>query len=372
MQEIEFKNFIKLQRGYDLPRKNMIDGVYPVVGSTSIIGHHNEYKQDPPGVITGRSGSLGTVQYIKQKYWPHNTSLWVKDFKGNFPRYVYYFLQNFPLAHFNSGAGVPTLNRNDLDVYKINVHDFNSQCKVVSILSAYDDLIENNNRRIKILEQMAQTIYDEWFVKFRFPDHSKVKMVDSELGKIPAEWKVATVKDIIKRLPSGKKYDNKSVLPKGKVPVLDQGRSGIIGYHNNEPDIDASENSPIIVFANHTCYQRLIIFPFSAIQNVIPILPSEDNPRDIYWLHWATKDLIHFNDYKGHYPEFTTKRLALPSADLCAKFGSYIKPYVLLQYKLEQKNKNLQETRDILLPKLISGEIDVEDMDIDIGDVDDR
>ncbi|MBI4232360.1 restriction endonuclease subunit S, partial [Candidatus Peregrinibacteria bacterium] len=179
---MKFKEFVTLQRGFDLPRSQMIEGEYPVIGSTSIIGFHNEYKKEPPGVVTGRSGSLGVVQYINCKYWPHNTSLWVKDFKGNFPRYVYYLLKTLPLANYNAGAGVPTLNRNHLDNLGIQIHDLSGQRKVSRILSAYDDLIENNTRRIQILEEMAQRIYREWFVDFRFPGHEKVKFVDSEMG----------------------------------------------------------------------------------------------------------------------------------------------------------------------------------------------
>ena len=95
MNLIQFKDFIRLQRGHDLPKKFMIHGEYPVIGSTSIIGRHNEYKYDAPGVITGRSGSLGVVQYTDEKYWPHNTALWVKDFKGNF--LVYSKSENFEL-----------------------------------------------------------------------------------------------------------------------------------------------------------------------------------------------------------------------------------------------------------------------------------
>ena len=159
LRRILFKDFVVLQRGFDLPSKDMVDGPYPVFGSTSIIGHHNEYKIEPPGVVTGRSGSLGFVQYVREKYWPHNTALWVKDFKGNLPQYVYYYLQTLDLKRFNSGAGVPTLNRNDLDTLEIAVHALSSQHKIAAILSAYDDLIENNTRRIKILEEMAQMIY---------------------------------------------------------------------------------------------------------------------------------------------------------------------------------------------------------------------
>jgi hypothetical protein len=83
-----FAGFVTLQRGFDLPKTEMRDGPFPVVGSTSIIGHHDEFKVEPPGVVTGRSGSLGTVQFLRERYWPHNTSLWVKDFKGNDPQFV--------------------------------------------------------------------------------------------------------------------------------------------------------------------------------------------------------------------------------------------------------------------------------------------
>ena len=89
LRKIFFKEFITLQRGFDLPKAEMLEGPYPVVGSTSIIGYHNEYKVSPPGIVMGRSGSLGQIQYINNNFWPHNTSLWVKDFKANFPKYVY-------------------------------------------------------------------------------------------------------------------------------------------------------------------------------------------------------------------------------------------------------------------------------------------
>ncbi|MCM8797726.1 MAG: restriction endonuclease subunit S [Candidatus Omnitrophica bacterium] len=287
-------------------------------------------------------------------------------------RFLYYIVTSQEFTDYLTanvkGAAYPAVDTEIISKAKCNLPPLPIQRKIAAILSAYDDLIENNNRRIKILEEMAKTIYNEWFVKFRFPGYEKVKLVPSELGMIPEGWEVVKVGDVIKRMPSGKKYDNKTVLPKGKIPVLDQGRSGIIGYHNNKPDIIASEENPVIIFANHTCYQRIILFPFSAIQNVIPFLPNEDRERDIYWLHWATKDVIKFSDYKGHFPEFTTKKIICPPVDICNAFGGLIKPMVKLRYKLEQKNKVLQETRDLLLPKLISGQIDVEHLEIKVED----
>jgi type I restriction enzyme, S subunit len=247
---------------------------------------------------------------------------------------------------------------NDIEIL---LPDYLTQKQIADILSTYDDLIENNTRRIKILEELAQVIYKEWLVRFRFPGHEKVKMVDSntEFGKIPEGWEISRVERLIERVSPGKLYDNKSSLKKGDVPILDQGRSGVIGYHNNEPGIFASIDNPVIVFANHTCYQNLILFPFSAIQNVLPFYPSKDNYRNIFWLHYTTKDLIKFNDYKGHWPEFIQKMVLLPPIELTEKFENEIKSLLILSHLLELKNKNLRKSRDLLLPKLVTGEIEV-------------
>jgi type I restriction enzyme S subunit len=291
----------------------------------------------------------------------------VKDFHGNGPSFAYYFLQTMGFERLDAGASNPTLNRNHIHTILVRWPPLPTQRKLAAILTAYDDLIENNLRRIKILEEMAQNLYREWFVKFRFPGHEKTRMIDSPLEKFPEGWEVVTVEEIVKRIPSGKKYDQKTASPSGTVPILDQGRSGIIGYHDDEPGVMASEGEPIIVFANHTCYQRIIQFPFSAIQNMLPFLPNPERFRDIYWLHWATKDLVEFNDYKGHWPEFMSKELVFPKTEVCSTFGDIAKPIVQNCHRLEEKNTNLHQTRDLLLPKLISGELDVSDLDIKTG-----
>src|SRR3989344_9099541 len=126
-REIKFKDFVVLQRGFDLPRQDRNDGEYPVVASTSITGYHNEYRVESPCVTTGRSGALGEVLYIKSKCWPLNTVLWVKDFRGNNPYFVYSKLKTLHLEQYNSGAGVPTLNRNHLDQILIDLPPLDSQ-----------------------------------------------------------------------------------------------------------------------------------------------------------------------------------------------------------------------------------------------------
>ncbi len=244
------------------------------------------------------------------------------------------------------GAAQPHANAPVLKEFEFLLPPLSEQKKIAEVLSACDDLIEVNQKKIKTLETLAQTLYKEWFVK-------PVK------DGLPDGWEVKKVEDLIERVSVGKKYDNKTALPVGNVPILDQGKSGVIGYHNDEPSINASTENPVIVFANHTCYQNLIMFPFSAIQNVLPFYPSKENYRNIFWLHFATKDLISFNDYKGHWPEFSAKKVYLPPVDLCEKFGEYVKEMMIEKYNLEKQNQNLQKTRDILIPQLVGGRVGV-------------
>jgi type I restriction enzyme S subunit len=201
---------------------------------------------------------------------------------------------------------------------------------------------------------MARALYREWFVHYRYPGHEKATQVESPFGPIPKGWEVKTVEEIVKRIPVGKKYDQKTVSPIGAVPVFDQGKSGMIGYHNDEAGVFASETAPVIVFANHTCYQRLVHIPFSAIQNVLPFVPSPSMPRNIYWLHWATNGLVVFNDYKGHWPEFAAKTLIVPSTETCQRFGEFAAPLARQILKLENQTQNLRQTRDLLLPHLLA------------------
>ena len=163
MKMIIFRDFVKLQRGFDLPRQNRKDGNIPVVGATQIQGYHNQSKVGAPGVTTGRSGALGDVLYLTEDFWPLNTSLWVKDFKNNNPRYVYYKLKTLNLKRFNSGAGVPTLNRNHLDTLSVEIHEEGEQQMIAGILGAYDDLIENNSKRIGRLDATAHLLYRHCF-----------------------------------------------------------------------------------------------------------------------------------------------------------------------------------------------------------------
>ena len=165
---------ITLQRGHDITKADQQPGSYPVISSGGPASYHAEYKYEGPGVVIGRKGSLGGVYWSEGPYWPHDTTLWVKDFQGNDPKFIYYFLHTLNLERFDVGASNPTLNRNHLHLMDVRVPSRSAQELIANTLSTFDDLIENNRRRIEILEEMARLLYREWFVHFRFPGHEDV------------------------------------------------------------------------------------------------------------------------------------------------------------------------------------------------------
>src|SRR5437870_10156914 len=146
-------DLVALQRGYDLTDAERKDGTIPVIGSADPNGFHDTARVPGPGVTIGRSGgSIGKVTFVEQDFWPHNTCIYVTDFKGNHPRFVAYLLSTIDLAQLNSGAAQPSLNRNFVYGVRVSFPDPLEQGRIVSILSAYDDLIENNQRRMELLE----------------------------------------------------------------------------------------------------------------------------------------------------------------------------------------------------------------------------
>jgi type I restriction enzyme, S subunit len=161
---------MQFQRGYDLTHSQMRKGTVPVVGSSSVIGYHDKKKIQGPALVIGRSGSVGRPQFFESDIWPHNTTLFVKDFFGNNPKFCFYLLEAINLESYSTSTGVPTLNRNFINPLKVPYIDKILQRKIVSVLSVIDDKIELNSKINAELEQMAKILYDYWFVQFDFPD----------------------------------------------------------------------------------------------------------------------------------------------------------------------------------------------------------
>jgi type I restriction enzyme S subunit len=267
-----------------------------------------------------------------------------------------------------------TFNLRDLAKLPIPIPPTETRNAIAAVLGALDDKIELNRRMNATLEATVRALFQSWFVDFdpvrakldgRKPtgidpdvaDLFPAAFQESVAGYIPKGWRLMKVGEFIDRLSVGQKYEQKTVFPAGKVPVLDQGKSGVIGYHNNEPGVTATLDKPVAVFANHTCYMRLITYPFSVIQNVLPFVGSAVNT---FWAYYATEGRLSFSEYKGHWPDFVIQETVVPSRELTDVFGRLIKPLVEQMRNNEDQSRTLATLRDTLLPKLLSGELRVE------------
>ena len=350
-------DILTLQRGFDLPERDRQKGSIPIVSSSGISAYHSMAKVSGPGVVTGRYGTLGEVFYIEEDYWPLNTTLYVRDFKGNDPRFLTYFLRTLNLERQNTAGAVPGLNRNALHLLPVSIPPLPTQRKIAAILSAYDDLIENNTRRIAILEEMAQALYREWFVHFRFPGHEKKCMVESAPGMIPEGWKVVKLGDVIE-LAYGKAL-KADVRIEGIIPVY--GSSGIVGYHNEElvkgPGIIVGRKGNVgSVFWSDSDF-----FPidtaFFVQSNVC-----------LHYLYYNLRNQ-HFINNDAAVPGLNRNQayllpFLLPEKRILDQFQEFIVSLFKQLQNLAQKNANLRQTRDLLLPGLIAGEVDVEGMEV--------
>lgn len=370
--ELPFKDFVTLQRGFDLPKARMAGGDVPVLGSNCVLGYHNERKVEAPGVVTGRSGTLGVVQYAEHPFWPHNTALWVKDFKGNDPKFVYYKLQTLHLERFNGGVSVPTLNRNVLDTLPIRVPQQAEQARLAAILSAYDDLLKNNRRRIQLLEQAARLLYKEWFVCLRFPGHEHVKIKNG----VPEGWEKASISSFCVVGRGGSPRPIKDYLD-GNTPWFKIGDATlsegpfILSTHERITDDGVRKSvllppQELILSNSATCG----IPYFTGFSGCIHDgwLYFKKLQRVSKWLLYcglfakqqeilagigegATQKNLNTN-YVGR------QALLLPKEELLlSMFDNIAVPLFTQIFFLARHNLQLTQARDLLLPRLMSGEV---------------
>ena len=354
MEKIRFDNFVSLNRGFDLPDDKIVEGDYPVIASTSIKAYHNQYKIKAPIVVTGRSGSLGKVQYVEKDGWPLNTSLYAKDFHGNFPKYVYYFLQTMHLEQFNAGAGVPTLNQNHLHSLKIIVHEKNKQEEIANILSRYDEAIENNNKRIRLLEQIAQNLYKEWFVGFRFPCWQNVEFENG----IPKGWRI-------------EKLGNLANISTGKCNREDAEDDGVYPLFDRSQEIKLSNDwikdcEAIIVPGEGTSFiPRYYVGKFNLHQRCYCVEPKYEKTGKFlfytlmmnrrYFLSVATGATVPSLRYNN----FSMMKFIMPEIKICQKYDEFVTNCFNQINILKAQNQNLTKQRDLLLPRLMSGKLEV-------------
>mgnify|MGYP001390837148 CR=1 FL=1 len=376
--KIKLGDAITFQRGFDITKSEQTEGEIPIVSSSGISSFHNQWKTKGPGVVIGRKGTLGTVHYLKGNFWPHDTTLWVKDFKGNNRRFTYFFLQTLHLENFDTGSSNPTLNRNHIHKIKIIFPKLDEQQKIAAILSAYDELIENNQRRIALLEKTTEEIYREWFVRLRFPGHEKVKKVKG----VPEGWqrtKVVTLTSYLKR-GVAPQYDDLAEGFAINQKCIRDGKLDLSFARHQSRDVSADRQIRFgDVLVNSTgegtlgrVAQVLTQLSNCIVDSHVTIVRPKHNVPIHYFGMTLKAWEVHFSTMGGGATNQTELsptvigniEVTMPSKPLQDVFESHAEPLFAQITYLTAQNERLTRMSDMLLPRLISGKLSVEHLDI--------
>ena len=371
-EQMTLDDILTFKRGHDLPHSQRVMGSVPVVSSSGITGYHDQYIDDGEGVITGRYGTLGEIHYVNGKYWPLNTTLYVTDFKNNFPKFIYYFLKTIDFEGANSAGAVPGINRNNLKNIVVRVPCTSTQKKIASILSNYDDLIQTNQQRIKLLEEAAQRLYDEWFVKLRFPNHEQVPVVDG----VPEGWERGAVYDFADILSGGTPKTTNTEFWDGDIPFFTpkDSPSSFFTFSCEKTITQAglkSCNSPLypenslFITARGTVGKICLAgVPMAMNQSCYSIKPKQNfSPYYFYLALQRSIAQIKQTANGGVFDAiivdtFKSIDMLRPNLHLAESFAVMIEPFFGQIKSLIIQNQKLMQARDDLLPRLMSGRLD--------------
>ena len=374
-------------RGYFL-----LDGVNRVSEETYRLWTRRAVPQ-PGDLIMAREAPVGNVAMVPHGLQPclgQRTLLIRPDKVKADPRYLAYLIVGDEIQGaihgMTNGATVPHLNMKDVRALSLPpIPALPVQQKIASILSAYDDLLENNRRRIQVLERMAQALYREWFVSFRFPGHAQVKLVTSPMGKIPQGWKVQRLDEMA--------TVNASTIRRGVEPeniaYVDIASVSTGRIEKVEPLAfnDAPSRARRIVRHGDTIWScvrpnrksfSLILNPISnlIVSTGFAVLTPTKVPFSFFYQAVTTDDFVSYltnNATGAAYPAVTAKdfeaaKIVLPNEPLMRLFNEHCEPLLVLKENLIRKHTILRRARDLLLPKLISGTLDVSKLDIEATD----
>jgi type I restriction enzyme S subunit len=405
----ELGNLVRLQRGHDLTDSQRKPGTVPVMGSAGQNGFHDTSKAKGPGIVLGRSGaSFGKVHYTPDDYWPHNTALYVTDFQENDELFTYYFLRTIDFTSYNTGSAQPSLNRNHLYSIPVNTPPLPEQKAIAHVLGSLDDKIELNRRMNETLEGMAQALFKSWFVDFdpvidnalaagnpipeplfqraetrrqalangtanretaqAFPASFRFT---EELGWIPECWEVKAL-DQIADYKNGLAFQkfrpssDETPLPIVKIAQLKSGMAtwDEVASPNITPECIVNDGDVVFSWSGSLMIDIWCGGKAALNQHLFKVT-SSDFPKWFYY-HWSNEHLLNFQRIAadkavtmGHIKRshLSEAYCAIPNEDILSDVSGVITPpsEKITQHRIQ--NRTLAKLRDVLLPKLISGEL---------------
>lgn len=276
----------------------------------------------------------------------------------------YFFTYHFKAPLFRKsiagsaiGANIQNLSQNRLGNYELNIPEYFIQCRIAEILFRYDSLIENYQKQIKLLEEAAQRLYKEWFVDLRFPGYEKTKIVDG----VPEGWEKKKVGDLLCKVQRTRQVPATYYQRTGLIPIIDQGKDYIAGYTNDNGCLVKVDDIPYIIFGDHTRILKYINFSFAKGADGVQLIMSNNHrrmPQSLLYASLVNIDLSNYS-YARHFKYLKEQVILLPSEDLSKKYDDVVSFFYRDIKNLRKQMCNITEARDHLLPKLMSGEIEV-------------
>ena len=389
-RETSLGEVIELKRGYDLPQHKRVPGSVPLVSSSGVSDYHEEAKVKGPGVVTGRYGTLGQVFFVPDDFWPLNTTLYVRQFKGNDPRFISYFLRELDFFAYSDKAAVPGLNRNHLHQATVRYPtDVSEQRAIAHILGTLDDKIELNRRMNETLEEMARALFKSWFVDFDpvrakmegrdtglppdvadlFPD----RLVESELGEIPERWEVKSLDKIADfrnglALQKFRPTENEKRLPVVKIAQLRSGQTDSEEWATENITQECIIDDGDVVFSwSGSLMVKIWCGGRAALNQHLFKVTSSEYPKWFY-LHCVESHLSEFQSIAadktttmGHIKRqhLSEAKCVVPDLTCLAVANGTFAGLLSKRISNVLESNALAALRDALLPKLVSGELRV-------------
>ena len=356
---------VNLKRGFDLPSSNRVDGPYPVFSSSGQTGTHSEAAVKGPCVITGRYGTIGQVFYSDAACWPLNTSLYSTEFKGNDPKFVYYLLKTLPWRDYLTASAVPGINRNHVHLCPVCVPDYETQTAISGVLGLLDNKIELNTKLNGYLEELLLAKYDKLF-----PVNADFTGILSDVGTIiggatpskkRSEYYCSNGIGWI--TPRDLSNTSDKFIAHGTDDITDEGYASCSAKLLPKGSVLFSSRAPI-------GYIAIAADAVTTNQGFKSIVPKKEiGTAFVYCFLVRNKHRIADMGAGTTFPEVSGKmmksiELAIPEQALCSEFDFFAGPILKQQEALERENRELAALRDALLPKLMSGEIDVSQVDL--------
>ncbi len=389
-RDCKLGDVLELKRGYDLPSHHRHPGPVPIVSSSGPSGFHSDAMVQAPGVVTGRYGTIGEVFFVTQDFWPLNTTLYVRDFKGSDPKFVSYFLKTIDFYSCSDKAAVPGVNRNHLHELPVRVPPLAEQRAIARILGALDDKIELNRKMNATLEAMARALFKSWFVDFdpvrakaegRAPSGMDAEtaalfpseFVESELGAIPKGWSIEPLDSLAEfrnglALQKFRPAEGAPSLPVVKIAQLRTGQPDSGEWATDDIPVDCIlENGDVVFSWSGSLTVVVWCGGRAALNQHLFRVTSAHKPKWFY-LQWLLHHLPEFQRIAGDKAttmghiqrhHLRAARCIVPDRSVLDAAGHLLAPLLERTIALDLERRQLARLRDELLPRLISGELSV-------------